>query len=380
MEPPEAPSNGPGTSFLGTLALVFLAIGVLFAIDTFLAKVEQSEMATQAVRLFREGQRLAQEGRDAESIERLRAALAISRDNPAYQLALADVLLRANKLADAEAALTNMLQNDATDGGANLLMARALARQGKPEAAEFYYHMAIYGQWPQDAAANRVQARFELIDLLVKQDNKKALLAELLPLQDEAPGDLETRRRIAHLFLLAASPGRAADMFRQILRQEHDHEDADAHAGLGEAEIALGNYWIAETNLQVAAHLKPGDEDIRKRLELARQVLALDPMLRGLGTAERYRRALKLVQLALNDVKQCTGAGVSGNLRDLADQAGQALQKRVTASQQDEAIEANLELAEKLGQARQKNCAQATQPADEPLRLVLARVSDAAAR
>ena len=151
MESPEAPSSGPGPSFLGTFALVFLAIGALFAIDTFLAKVEQSEMATQAARLFREGQLLAQEGRDAESIARLRAALAISRDNPAYQLALADVLLRANKLADAEALLANMLQNDATDGGANLLMARALARQGKPEAAEFYYHMAIYGQWPQDA-------------------------------------------------------------------------------------------------------------------------------------------------------------------------------------------------------------------------------------
>ena len=314
MESPKAPSSGPGTSFLGTFALVFLAIGALFAIDTFLAKVEQSEMAAQAARLFQEGQLLAQEGRSAESIARLRAALAISRDNPAYQLALADALLAANKLADAEALLANMLQNDATDGGANLLMARALARQGKPEAAEFYYHMAIYGQWPKDAsAASRVQARFELIDLLVKQDNKKALLAELLPLQDEAPADLETRRRMAHLFLLAGSPGRAADIFRQILRQ--DHGDADAYAGLGEAEIALGNYRIAETNLQVAAHLRPGDEDIRKRLDLASQVLALDPMLRGLGAAERYRRTRKLVELALNDVNQCAGA-VSGTLRE----------------------------------------------------------------
>ena len=119
----------------------------------------------------------------------------------------------------------------------------------------------------------------------------------------------------AHLFLLAGSPGRAADMFRQILRQEHDHDDADAYAGLGEAEIAQGNYRIAETNLQMAAHLKPGDEDIRKRLELARQVLALDPMLRGLGTAERYRRTRELVQLALNDVNQCAGR-VSGTLRE----------------------------------------------------------------
>jgi thioredoxin-like negative regulator of GroEL len=377
MESPKAPSSGPGTSFLGTFALVFLAIGALFAIDTFLAKVEQSEMAAQAARLFQEGQLLAQEGRSAESIARLRAALAISRDNPAYQLALADALLAANKLADDEALLANMLQNDATDGGANLLMARALARQGKPEAAEFYYHMAIYGQWPKDAsAASRVQARFELIDLLVRQDNKKALLAELLPLQDEAPADLETRRRMAHLFLLAGSPGRAADIFRQILRQ--DHGDADAYAGLGEAEIALGNYRIAETNLQVAAHLRPGDEDIRKRLDLSSQVLALDPMLRGLGAAERYRRTRKLVELALNDANQC--AGVSGTLGNLADQAGQALQSRVKASQQDDAIEANLDLAEKLWQARQKNCAQATQPAEEPLRLVLARDSDATAR
>ena len=372
MESRSIASSGPGPSFLGTLALVFVAIAALFAIDTFLAKVEQSETAAQAARLFREGQRLAQEDRTADSIARLRAALALSRDNPEYQLALADALYRANKLADAEALLTAMLQNDATYGGANLLMARVLAHQGKLEAAEFYHHMAIYGRWPQDAA-NRVRARFELIDLLVKEGNRKALLAELLPLQDEAPADLETRRRVAHLFLLAGSPGRAADIFRQILRENRD--DADAYAGLGEAEIARGNYRIAETNLEMTARLKPGNEDIRRRLDLARQVLALDPMLRGLGAAERYRRTRELVELALNSVKPCAGAGFSGTLQTLTDEAGQALQRRVRSAQQDEATEANLELAERLWQARQKECKQTTQPGEEPLALVLAKDS-----
>jgi tetratricopeptide (TPR) repeat protein len=373
MESPSIASSAPGPSFLGTLALVFVAIVALFAIDTFLAKVEQSETAAQAARLFREGQRLAQECRSADSIARLRAALALSRDNPEYQLALADALFRAGRLADADALLTTMLQNDATDGGANLLMARVLAQQGKLEAAEFYYHMAIYGRWPQDAAANRIRARFELIDLLVKEGNRKALLAELLPLQDEAPVDLETRRRIAHLFLLAGSPGRAADMFRQILRE--NREDADAYAGLGEAEIASGNYRIAETNLEMAARLKPAEEDIRKRLELARQVLALDPMLRGLGAAERYRRTRELVELALDSVKPCAGDGPSGTLQTLTDEAGQALQRRLSPAQQDEATEANLELAERLWQARQKECKQTTQPGEEPLALVLAKDS-----
>ena len=49
---------------------------------------------------------------------------------------------------------------------------------------------------------------------------------------------------MGRLFLLAGSPARAADVFRGIL---HDSPaNAEAHAGLGEAEFARDNYRAAQ--------------------------------------------------------------------------------------------------------------------------------------
>jgi hypothetical protein len=48
----------PEHSFLGTLALVFLAIAIVFSFDTFIAKLERTEDQAEARRLFADGQRL----------------------------------------------------------------------------------------------------------------------------------------------------------------------------------------------------------------------------------------------------------------------------------------------------------------------------------
>ncbi len=82
------------------------------------------------------------------------------------------------------------------------------------------------------------------------------MLSELLPLLDEAPDSVQLRERLGHLFVLAGSPGRATTIFQEILRQNPN--DADAHAGLGEAAFARGNYRTARTAWVNAAHLAPG--------------------------------------------------------------------------------------------------------------------------
>jgi tetratricopeptide (TPR) repeat protein len=357
-------------SFLSTFVLVFGAIAALFTIDMFLAKVERSETAAQAARLYTEGQQLAAAGRYNDAIAGLREALAISRDNAAYQLALANALLSAGKLDDAVSLLRDLLERDATNGEANLLMARALARQQRIAEAESYYHMAIYGRWPQDADANRTGARFELIDLLVKVDAKQQLLAELLPLQDQALTDPPTRARIARLFLLAGSPTRAADIFRQILR--HEHQDADANAGLGEAEFARGNYRTAERILVAALRLRPGDAQLRKDLELCDDVVGLDPTPRGLSPAARFTRSRKILELTIGAVKQCTP---SPTLEALTNQATEALKRRIPASRQADAAETDLNLAEKLWQAQKTSCVEPSQTSNEVLSLVMEKVS-----
>ncbi|MGD1091928.1 MAG: tetratricopeptide repeat protein [Bryobacteraceae bacterium] len=355
-----------GRSFLGTLALVAFAIGGLFIVDTFLVKMEQAEDRAEAARLFAEGRKLMDQGRSADAVERLNDAVAIERNNREYRLALAEALLAAGRLDDAESKLNDLLQEDSTDGAANLMMARVMVREGKITEGISFYHRAIYGRWTNQAAQNRDAARFELIDLLVRQNAKEDLLAELLPLQDEALDDLATRKKIGRLFIVAGSPARAAEVFRAILRRHP--QDADAYAGLGEAEFASGNYPTAQTDFITASRLNPDDETVRKRLDLCNQVLALNPTRRGLDPAERYRRSHQLLEMALDEANHCSGA------QELLDEAAKAVKRAVPASRQGEVSEMDIDLAEQIWQARKKDCKQES-AVPEALDLVLAKLA-----
>ena len=174
-----------GRSFLGTFALVFLAIAALFAADMFLAKTERAESQVEAARLFEQGRVLMQRGENAEAIERIKDAISIERGNRDYLRTLAQAQFAAGRTADAESTLTELLQSDSTDGLANLIMGRVLVKEGRFEEAISYFHRAIYGHWNEDAAENRLRVRFELIDLLAQRNSKEELLAELLPVQDQ---------------------------------------------------------------------------------------------------------------------------------------------------------------------------------------------------
>ena len=361
-----------GTSFVGTFVLIFIALATLFAADTFLARIDRAEERAEATRLVVEGREMMRRGRYAEAAERFKDATAIERDNRDYRLALADALLASKNFVEAETALGDLLQQNSTDGDANLAMARVLVGEAKLTEGISFYHRAIYGQWRTDAAQNRLKVRFELVDLLVRQHAKEDLLAELLPLQDERSNDLQTRLRIGELFLSAGSPARAADVFREILRR--NAQNPDAYAGLGEAEFARGNYPTAHTDFLNASRLKPDDAAIRKRLELCEQIISLDPTRRGLASNERYQRSLKLLVLALDEINRCSKTSTPRAAPDLVDAANKALKTRVAELRQNAATEANLDLTEKLWQARGKDCGSSTSASDDPLALVLAKI------
>jgi tetratricopeptide (TPR) repeat protein len=369
----ETRASTPESSIVRTFSLVFFAMAALFATDTFLAKLEESESRTEGSRLFKEGQSLAQEGRYLQAIDRFRGAVSITRDQRDYQLALAQVLLAAGKLPDAEAVSNQLLQRDSTDGAANLTMAHVLVKQGKIEDATSYYHRAIYGRWKEDGTEQRVKVRLELVDLLASHDAKQELLAELLPLQDASGIETAVRMRIARLYLAAGSPSRASEMFQAILREQP--QDPDAYAGLGDAEFAKGNYRAARSDFQTALKSNPENPEIRQRLELANQVLLLDPAQRGLSSSERHRRSVRLVELAMDSLKQCVGLPAPQSVQNAIDDAQNALKRRVRAQQESDAAEANLDLAEELWKIRRNACKQPETTAEKPLTLVLAKLA-----
>jgi tetratricopeptide (TPR) repeat protein len=364
-----AESSPTGRSVLGTLALVFLSIVVLSGVDAYLARTERTENLAEANRLAGSGHVLMQQARPLDAVAQFKGAIAIERENPAYWLALGEAQLAAGQLSDAEGTLTELLRRDSTAGAANLALARVLVKEGRITDATSAYHRAVYGHWDRDAEANRETVRFELVNLLAQQGSKEELLAELLPLLDVAPDDLEVRTRLGHLFLAAGSAPRAGEIFREILSQHP--KDADAYAGLGEAEFAGANYQTAHNDFQTALDLRPSDEEIQKLLALTADVLALDPMRRGLGPEEQYRRSVKMVGMATAALKRCS----SGN-SPLDEEALDEAQKALTARSSSAAgLESNLTLAEELWKIRQQECRQAPTAEEEPLGLVLSKLA-----
>jgi tetratricopeptide (TPR) repeat protein len=361
-----------GREFLRTFGLIFLAMGALFMADMFLAKMERAESRAEAARLFNEGKGLLERGHIDEAINHIKDALAIERQNREYMRTLAQVQLTGGKTANAEQTLTELLQSDSTDGLANLIMARVLVKEGQFEAAVPYYHRAIFGRWNQGSGNDALRARFELIDLLAQRGTKEALLAELLPVQDEAPGDVKTRLRMGQLFLEAGSGKRAADVFLAILRVQP--ANADAHLGLGEAELLLGNYRTARNEYQATLRWKPTDETARNRLALCEQVVALDPTVHGLGPGQRFQRSLRLVKQTLDEATKCLGQSSTAAVQALLGQAQKAPTERVTSAREVEVAEKNVDLAVKLWQLRKKECTPAP-PTDSPVALILDRAA-----
>jgi Tfp pilus assembly protein PilF len=359
-------------SFVRTFGLVFLAIVILSVADEFLARLETKETQIEASHFFNQALALMQQGDNAAAIGRIQDAIANGHNNRTYQRTLAEAQLAAGDTAAAESTLSELLQSDSTDAHSNLILARVLAKEGRFDTAVVYYHRAIYGHWDRDQPNNRLHARFELINLLAQRGDKEALLAELLPVRETAPRDAKTRTWLGRLFLQAGSGSQAADVFRGITHD--DPMDAQAHAGLGEAEFAQGDYRPADREFQTALRLAPDDQSIRQRLDLSNELLALDPSLRELTPDERFRRSVKLVQLTLDDARQCAGANPSPELQPLLEKADGALKAEVKPAHQSEAAELNLDLAEQLWQARRKDC-KLPPAADSPLALVLARLA-----
>ena len=194
-------------------------------------------------------------------------------------------------------------------------------------------------------------------------------MAELLTVQDQTSADAATRLRIGRLFLAASSPAHAADVFRGLLTDQP--ASVEAHTGLGDADFAKGDYRAAENDYQSALRLKPGDPAAVKGLDLASRVLALDPAVRGIGAAERFRRSRILLQMTL-DADACLGP--SPPSQDLRGHAEGTLKDRVSPAGEDAATETNLDLAAQLWQVRKSGCQPAPDP-DDPLGLVLAKAA-----
>ncbi len=364
------------TSPLALIAIVALVITGLTAFDRFLAKAQESEVQHLAQRSYADGLRLRRAGKINGAVEAFRKAHALEPEQTEYELELIDSLIAARKLDQAELLMRDGLEREPNDGRTNLLAAHLMIAIGKPVDAESYYHRAIYGEWPSDAAAHRVSVRMELSDFLAERGKHEELLAELLPLQEEAGKDSATRQHLAQLFLAAGSPSRAADEYRLLLKQ--NSKDAVAYLGLGEAELQRGEYSSAHNAFLAAAAQKPDDPSIHRNLELSSALVALDPTPRKLTSMEKYSRSLQILNLARSSLDNCAATHPelnSGETGQLLTSANATLTNTPREGVTNELAEDALALAGQMWQARLKACGAPVTPGEESLRLIMEKLA-----
>ena len=333
------------TGLILTLAGVIVALS---ALDRFLASVESAEMEGTAQRSYVAGSRLLAAGKPAEAVDPLRNAHAVERENSTYELALITALIDSGKTADAEPLMTEMLEREPNDGNVNLIAARLDSREGKTAEAEAYYHRAIYGEWGDDPDKHRIAARLELIDQQNKQGRKQELLAELISLEAEPKADMAVRKRLASLFLQADSPSRAASVYGEMIAK--DPKDVGAYEGLGEAELEQGRYNAARAAFLQASFHDPADVSIRSHLQMLNTVVGLDPTLRQLTSEEKYRRSLRILDMARAGLETCS----PGN--PLIASAASSISNKGLTPVNNEAAERVLTVAESLWRATNETC------------------------
>lgn len=375
MSADNAPSKITEARKVGIIAIVFLVIAGLATVDRLLERAQNSEGRRLAEHSYVDGLRLRRAGKAEEAVEAFRKAHALERANSQYELELIDALIHAGKPEEADQLLRELLEREPNNGRANLYAAHLRLAEGKIAAAESYYHRAIYGEWPNNASAQRIAVRMELAEFLAARGKQEELLAELLPLQEETANNPEAQRRIAQLFVAAGAPSRAIDEYRALIRQ--NPKDVAAYAGLGDTELQAGNYRLARETFLSALARKPHDPSLQEKLELSTTLNALDPTARNLTSGEKYRRSMRVLELARANLQGCLSTNpqaASPSTQQLAASMDEALTKK-HPSDSNEAAEQILSLAENAWQARIKLCGNSIPAEDEPIRLIMEKLA-----
>jgi tetratricopeptide (TPR) repeat protein len=346
----ETASSRPG---VGIIAVILAVILGFWAVDLFLARTETRETEAEARHYHDSGVALLKAGKADEAVDPLNHAHVLDRDNQDYEMDLAEALLASDKLPEAGSMLSDLLERSPNDGQANLLEARLMLRHKNFREAEAYYHRAIFGIWPGDDEQHRIDVRLELAGVLAGRGDQQALLSELLDFGPQAMENPAVEKKVARWYMQAGSPERAAAVYKSLMKQEPG--DKSNAAGYGETELVLGNYRAAE-----GAFARAGED---ARAWVAREVAELDPTVRTLSSAEKFRRSQRVLQMTRDTLAQCHGDP------KLVTAADDLLNKKPRGQVTNELAEDRLSLAQDLWDALPPAC----QP-DEVLRLVMNKV------
>ncbi len=299
-----------------TLAVLLALTVALFALVGGLSRMHEAQQQALAEEWTQRGMQDMQAQKYADAVTDFRTALLYRRDDDEFLLNLAEALLNNGQIEEANAYLTNIWERQPENGQVNLELARIAARQGENKRAIRYFHNAMYAAWPAGHERERSNARFELVDLLLRENDKTQAQAELIALAENVPDDPAIMVRIGNLFLQAQDNIHALSEFEMALKSQP--ENAVALAGAGQAAFELGHYAEAMPYLERAVAVKAGDSDSAARLRLARLVLEMDPFRQEKRARDREQAVVNAFATAGKRLSACSVAETSEEKQMLA--------------------------------------------------------------
>jgi tetratricopeptide (TPR) repeat protein len=343
------------------------AAGAGFLATRAAAAADHRLRQRQASAWFDAGRGHLAAGRLDDALGDLRRAVARDRDNRRYRLALASALVASGRDEEARGLLLALRDAQPEEPETNLQLARLEGRAGNGEGARRYYEGALAALWRPEQAARRRTIRLELIDALLTRQQHARALAELLVLASNVPDTPRIQTDVARRFLLAGDPGRAQAHFLRVLRVQSGNRDA--LAGAGEASFALADYSSARRYLTAVPEPDARLADMR---DVARLVLAGDPLAPRLPAAERRRRLRAAVDQATVRLEQCLGgaAETSGELESLQPRATQMRALLVRRNPPRDVVDDGVDLVHRIEAVAARHCAAPASSFDRALLLI----------
>jgi Tfp pilus assembly protein PilF len=327
------------------LSLLVVVAGAIFFVTRSAAVAHRRLRLQDAETWYSIGETRLAAGDARGAAEALRRATAISRDNQTYQLTLATALSEAHAINAARLVLLQLRERSPESAEINLRLARLDASRGDVSAAIRYYQSAVHGIWPTDTAEPRQSVRLEFIRYLLRHDQKRRALAELLVLDENLPSKSDVHLTAGGLFMQADDPSRALAHFELALKL--DARAPDALVGAGQAAFALGDYYRARRYLQATVDSRA--TELRRIVEL---VLTRDPLAPRLSARERRRR----LTANLNDVNQRLSYCASDGAQALLVQTTDFLARLEKAREADGIIDDGLELIRRVEEGVPASC------------------------
>ena len=319
------------------LSVTAAIVIVLFFVTGFITRDYHQKLGALGRQWFEAGKQQLKSGNAAEALADFHTALVYSPDDTQIQFQLAQALAAEGRNSEARAYLLELQARAPSDAPINLALARISAGAGSEADAVRYYHGAVYGVWPSEAEANRLNARLELCRFLIARGDTSIAEAELVALASEIPerNGASLHAQAGELFLRIGDASHALSEFRSALTAAR--APADALRGAGLAAYQIGEFQQAERYLDRVRRLGNKDADVSHALDISRMVTSADPYVRELSEAERRDRARRDFEEAFGRLRSC--AKSSGT--DLFEK-GAPQSEMVTLGMQAKALEPQL--------------------------------------